>query len=84
MVDVAKISIWGESLGALSWDKTKKFGSFEFFPDFLNSKWDVSPIHMPLSSSKGRIYSFPSLNDQTYKGLPGLLSDALPDDFGIS
>ncbi len=82
MIDVAKISIWGVSLGALSWDKTKKFGSFEFFSDFLNNKWDVSPIHMPLSSSKGRIYSFPNLNEQTYKGLPGLLADVLPDDFG--
>jgi serine/threonine-protein kinase HipA len=82
MVDVAKVSIWGEDLGALSWDRERKIGSFEFFPDFLHNKWDVSPIHMPLSSGKGRIYSFPNLNEQTYKGLPGLLSDVLPDDFG--
>ncbi len=82
MVEVAKISIWGEPLGALSWDKKKKFGSFEYFPNFLNSNWDVSPVHMPLQLSKGRIYSFPNLNEQTYKGLPGLLSEILPDDFG--
>jgi serine/threonine-protein kinase HipA len=81
MVDVVKISLWGEPLGALSWDKQKKFGSFEYFQSFLSSGWDVSPIHMPLSN-RGRIYSFPNLNEQTYKGLPGLLADVLPDDFG--
>ena len=27
-------------------------------------------------------YSFPALNRETFKGLPGLLSDALPDRFG--
>ncbi len=34
---------------------------------------------MPLSS---RIYSFPGLDFNTFKGLPGLIADSLPDDFG--
>lgn len=37
---------------------------------------------MSIASSKNKIYSFPSLNEETYKGLPGMLSDVLPDDFG--
>ncbi len=82
MVDVIKIMLWGEELGALSWDKTRNFASFEFFPSFLSKNLDVSPIHMPISSSKNKIYSFPNLNQDTYKGLPGMLSDVLPDDFG--
>ncbi len=82
MVDVIKITLWGDELGALSWDKTRNFASFEFFPSFLNKNLDVSPIHMPIRSSDRKIYSFPNLNQDTYKGLPGMLSDVLPDDFG--
>lgn len=82
MVDVIKIMLWDQELGALSWDSTKNYASFEFFTDFLKNNWDVSPIHMPIKTSKKRIYSFPRLNQDTYKGLPGMLSDVLPDDFG--
>ncbi|WP_298316974.1 type II toxin-antitoxin system HipA family toxin [uncultured Aquimarina sp.] len=82
MVDVIKITLWGQELGALSWDADKKYASFEFFPDFLRNNWDVSPIHMPILNSEKRIYSFPRINEDTYKGLPGMLSDVLPDDFG--
>ncbi|MBQ0736516.1 type II toxin-antitoxin system HipA family toxin [Aquimarina celericrescens] len=82
MVDVIKIMLWEEELGALSWDSTRNFASFEFFPSFLNKNLDVSPIHMPIRSSDRKIYSFPNLNQETFKGLPGMLSDVLPDDFG--
>ena len=34
---------------------------------------------MPLSK---QIYSFPALNMETFKGLPGMLCDSLPDKFG--
>lgn len=34
---------------------------------------------MPLSQ---KIYSFPQLDRETFKGLPGLIADSLPDDFG--
>lgn len=34
---------------------------------------------MPLSQ---RLYSFPSLNKETFHGLPGLLADSLPDRYG--
>ncbi|WP_103863961.1 type II toxin-antitoxin system HipA family toxin [Aquimarina sp. I32.4] len=82
MVDVIKITLWGEELGALSWDSDKKFASFEFFSSFLSKNLDVSPVHMPIRSSAKKIYSFPRINEDTYKGLPGMLSDVLPDDFG--
>jgi len=82
MVDVIKITLWNQELGALSWNKEKNFASFEFFPSFLSKGLDVSPVHMPVTSSVGKIYSFPNLNEDTFKGLPGMLSDVLPDDFG--
>lgn len=82
MVEVVKIKLWGEDMGALSWNKERNYASFEYYPQFLQLGWDVSPIHMPIGNSKSKIYTFPQLNYDTYKGLPGLLSDVLPDDFG--
>lgn len=35
---------------------------------------------MPLAEARGRIFSFPELrNSKTFKGIPGLLADVLPD-----
>lgn len=55
---------------------------FKYEDSFLNSGFDLSPIHMPLAKSSSKIYSFPHLNPNTFYGLPGLLSDSLPDYFG--
>lgn len=82
MVDVIKVTLWGLDMGALSWDSAANLGSFEYFPGFLKAGLNVSPIHMPVSDARNKIYSFPALNPETYKGLPGLISDVLPDDFG--
>ena len=41
---------------------------------------------MPLEDiARGeRIFTFPNLKSKTFKGLPGLVADALPDDYGNS
>lgn len=65
--------------GAVSYDPDNKIGSFEYFPSFIKKGIELSPIKMPLSK---KIYSFPELDYQTFKGLPGLIADSLPDDFG--
>jgi len=31
---------------------------------------------------EGRVYGFGELNRDTYKGLPGMLADSLPDTYG--
>lgn len=55
---------------------------FKYDNAFLNSGFDLAPIQMPLGRSRDKIYSFPNLNPNTFYGLPGLLSDSLPDYFG--
>lgn len=82
MVDVAQVKLWGKKVGAIAWNKEMNFASFQYYPEFLSDNLNISPIQMPLENSNGRIFSFPGLNEETYYGLPGLLSDALPDDFG--
>ncbi|PTM04814.1 MAG: toxin HipA [Bacteroidetes bacterium] len=89
MVDIAEIKIWGEYVGALRWDERKKLAFFQYAPGFLSKGWDLSPLQMPISRGSA-IHSFPELrmskqsNEDTFKGLPGLLADSLPDKYGHS
>jgi serine/threonine-protein kinase HipA len=47
--------------------------------DFLSHGINVAPIMMPLSS---RVYEFPELVKSSFRGVPGLMADSLPDNFG--
>lgn len=78
----ANINIWGEFVGAVAWDENTQTASFEYDSTFISKKWDLSPLKMPLNSSS-RIFSFPELQGiNTFKGLPGLIADILPDKYG--
>lgn len=87
MVRVATIKLWNETVGAVSWDDALQIASFEFDPDFYRLGWDVAPIKMPINKGR-RLFTFPELrkmrgeDSATFKGLPGLLSDVLPDRYG--
>jgi serine/threonine-protein kinase HipA len=87
MVDVAEVKIWGELAGAIRWDESQQLGYFQYNSKFIEKGWELSPIKMPLDQGS-RIFSFPQLRkgrgetEDTFKGLPGLLSDALPDKYG--
>lgn len=78
----ANIKIWGEFVGAVAWDEGSQLAYFEYDLGFTSLHWDLSPIKMPLDSSK-KIHSFRELQKlNTFKGLPGLLADILPDRYG--
>lgn len=79
MVDTARIELWGTTIGAVTWVAERRLGVFQYNPDFLQSGIEVSPLAMPLREAP---YEFPGLAWTTFKGLPGLLADALPDKFG--
>lgn len=79
MATIAEIRLWGKPIGAVSLDDGETTARFAYDPPFLRSKIEVAPLMMPLSE---RIYAFPSLNPESFHGLPGLLADALPDKFG--
>ena len=83
-VDTAYVQIWGEVIGAVAWDQNLEFATFEFDPIFLSKGLDLAPLTMPLADAqRGRTkYDFRSLSRETFFGLPGMLSDALPDKFG--
>ncbi|MEE2730557.1 MAG: type II toxin-antitoxin system HipA family toxin [Pseudomonadota bacterium] len=77
MAQTARVILWGRQIGTLIW--TNDRGYFEYDQGFQSSGIEPSPIRMPLGSQS---YSFPTLNRETFKGLPGLLADSLPDKFG--
>ena len=83
MIENAFINIWDKRIGAIHWNQESGIADFEFDPKFLQEQLDVSPLKMPLESAAGRIFSFPELaGNSTFKGLPGLLADVLPDRYG--
>jgi serine/threonine-protein kinase HipA len=83
MITVAFVNIWNKRVGAVSWNSETGLALFEYEPSFIGSGLDLSPVKMPIAEAKDRIYSFPELRkSQTFKGLPGLLSDILPDRYG--
>ena len=83
MITTAFVKIWGETIGAVAWNNQTGVASFEYTPKFISTKVDLAPLKMPIGTSKNRIFSFPDLRDvKTFRGLPGLLADVLPDDYG--
>ena len=81
-MNTAYINIWERRVGAVLWDPERRLASFEFAPGFSDFKLDIAPIKMPIEQIR-TIFSFPELRDTTtFKGLPGLLADVLPDRYG--
>ena len=79
VMEVALVKYRGQDVGAVSFNTETGLGSFEFAPRFIRTGIELSPIKMPLSD---KIYSFPEADPATFKGLPGMIADSLPDDFG--
>ncbi|MEI6972073.1 MAG: type II toxin-antitoxin system HipA family toxin [bacterium] len=76
---VARVFLWGHPVGAVAWDAERRLATFEYQDAFIRSGLQVAPITIP---PRRGIFSFPSLNQETFRGLPGLLADSLPDRFG--
>lgn len=87
MARTAWVHLWGERIGAVAWDEETGYATFEYENNFRNTKWDLAPLQMPINSYKSS-FSFPghrlktNAEPDTFKGLPGLLADSLPDQYG--
>lgn len=75
----ALIKLWGTPIGAVSWVEDRGVGVFQYAKEFVRSNIQVSPIHMPLRETP---YEFSALSKNSFNGLPGLVSDSLPDHYG--
>lgn len=87
MISTAKVKIWDMDVAAVAWDDEYGLASFEWEPSFKRHRIELAPLKMSLDAPI-KIHSFPELRKErnseldTFKGLPGLLSDSLPDRYG--
>lgn len=87
MIQVAEVKIWGNLVGAVAWDPASGIATFEYDPRYKLEGWDLAPLKMPVSDSRNR-FAFPELRKaknsayDSFKALPGLLADSLPDKYG--
>jgi len=76
----AEVRMWGRTIGAVALNDDSTVAEFEYSPEFAASGIEVAPVEMPLAVN--RRYAFPGLSRESFKGLPGMLADSLPDRFG--
>lgn len=78
---VIEVRIWGKRVGAVAPDPRLGCYVFAYDPAWRRGGIDLAPLTMPLADARPT-FAFPNLSEPGYKRLPGLLADALPDDFG--
>lgn len=80
MVDIARVNLYGQPVGIIRWDNDRQLAHFEYADSFIGKGLEPSPILMPVR--QGRVYSFSGIGRETFRGLPGMLADSLPDTYG--
>lgn len=79
-VDRVDVYLWNQFIGAVALDPGYGFYAFRYTPEFQARGIEPAPIAMP--TNLDQTFLFPDLPELTYKRLPAMLADALPDDFG--
>lgn len=80
-VDAVEVRAWGKLVGAVAREPTKNYYAFQYAPEWVRSGIELAPLQMPLAQAR-EPFIFTVLPEPTFKRLPALLADALPDDFG--
>lgn len=80
MVDIAKVKLYGNDLGTFRWNDRYGVAQFEYAYSFIGRGIEPAPLMMPVR--EGRVYSFGDIGKETFRGLPGMLADSLPDTYG--
>lgn len=75
----AEVRLWGRTIGAVLLEPGEQAAVFQYVPEFASSGIQIAPLTMPLRVEP---YSFPELAYRSFKGLPGMLADSLPDRYG--
>ena len=83
--NAVKVTLWGDDVGYLYWDKKQRLAIFEYAESFLSKGLDISPFSMPINSQRSQ-KGIPWLgnSDSLFVGLPPMLADSLPDKYGNS
>ena len=80
-VRVIEVRIWDQRVGAIALDPRLGYYAFAYEPAWRRTGIELAPLTLPLDN-RSTLFVFPNLPEATFQRMPGMLSDALPDDFG--
>jgi serine/threonine-protein kinase HipA len=80
-VPVIEVQVWGKRVGAIAPDPKLGFYAFAYDPSWRRTGIELAPLTMPLEDQR-EAFVFSNLPEPTFQRLPGMLADALPDEFG--
>jgi serine/threonine-protein kinase HipA len=80
-IPVIEVWIWGQQVGAIAPDPKLGFYVFAYQPAWRRTKVELAPLAMPLEDRRD-VFVFPNLPETTFRRLPGMAADSLPDEFG--
>ena len=78
---VIEVRVWGQRVGAVAFDDRLGYYAFAYEPEWRRTGIELAPLTLPLDDRR-TAFVLPNLPDATFHRLPGMLADALPDDFG--
>lgn len=81
--DVIKVFCFDTEIGVLGWDEHRAASFFQYHPDYLasNAYLNLIPSTRIVSRVK-EVQVFKQYNGETFRGLPPVFADSLPDLFG--
>lgn len=80
-IPVIEVRIWDKRVGAIAPDPRVGFYAFAYAPSWRRAGIELAPLTMPLADTR-ETFVFSNLPEATFKRLPAMLADALPDEFG--
>ena len=78
-VDLIEVRAWGATVGAVALDPATNYYAFEYDGGWIARGIELAPLHMP---ARPGVYEFRELSVETFRRLPAMLADSLPDRFG--
>ena len=78
---VIEVRAWDQRVGAVALDPRLGYYAFAYDPEWKRQGIELAPITLPLADRR-TVFIFLNLPEATFHRLPGMLADALPDDFG--
>lgn len=74
------VRLWGTTIGHLGYAPGQtEVATFEYDEDFARGGVQIAPLTMPCPP---RLHRFDAISQRTFKGVPGIFADSLPDKFG--
>lgn len=79
--DIIEVILFGQEIGKLDYDENKRTSFFQYNPDFLESN-QFNNLFPYIFKRINPVQVFNKFEGDTFKGLPPMIADSLPDLFG--